>query len=170
MKAIGKLFKILTKTVLWATFLALIIPVGYFALRMGQPMDLPEYKGLTYYQYLEWEHIEQEKHLKEYYAKNPSVRGEKFEKINTCGIAQFTLGHTGLFLSQPLLVAEKSIVADEPFDALHFLPNWWASFEKQHLVILRGNATRHPICRTPGAIPDEYALSVGAQLPEMVQE
>jgi len=61
---IGKIIKFLIKAVLWVVFIALIVPVGYFAVRMGQPMDLPEYKGLTYYQYLEWERLEQEKHLK----------------------------------------------------------------------------------------------------------
>ena len=170
MKAIGKLFKFLTKTVLWAIFLALIIPVGYFALRMGQPMDLPEYKGLTYYQYLEWEHLEQEKQLEEHYAKYPAVQGEKFEEVNTCGIIAFAFGHTGRFFSQPLLIAEKSIMADEPFDVLHFLPNWWRNFETDHLKTLRGNENAHPMCRIPSMIPDDYALSVGAQPPGMVQE
>lgn len=167
---IGKLIKFLAKTILWAVFIALVIPVGYFALRMGQPMDLPEYKGLTYYQYLEWEHLEQEQHLEEYHAKNPSVQGEKYEEINTCGIIAFAFGHTGRFFSQPVLMIEKTIMTNEPFDALHFLPNWWGRFETDHLKTLRANSTAHPICRIPSVIPDDYALSVGAQLPDIVKE
>ena len=170
MNAIGKLFEFLTKTVLWAILIALIIPVGYFAVRMGQPMDLSEYKGLTYYQYVEWEHMVQREHLDEWHAKNPSVQGEEYEKINTCGIISFAFGHTGRFFSQPLLLIERSVMTDEPFDFIRFLPNWWENFERNHLATLRGNSTAHPICRIPSVIPDDYALSVGAQPPKIVQE
>jgi hypothetical protein len=167
---IGKLFKFLTKTVLWAIFIALIIPVGYFAVRMGQPMELPEYKGLTYYQYLEWEKFEQhenwEKNGDAYRAKNPDSGLTEAG----CNGTTFALGHGGLFFSTPLAIIMDSVMADKPFDAVHFLPNWWAMFEKEHLVILGAGPNRFPACRIPGAIPDDYALSVGAQLPGMVQE
>ena len=160
---IGKLFKFLTKMVLWAIFLALIIPVGYFVLRMGQPMDLPEYKGLTYYQYLEWEHLEQEKTLEEY-RKNHTV--EYDGNVNLCSVATRLTGHAGLFLSQGPALILDSVLLDRPFDPVHFLPNWWESFENEHLVILRGNSSGHPACRIPSAIPDNYALSIGVQLLE----
>ncbi len=160
MKAIGKLIK-------WAILLALVIPVGYFAIRMGQPMEQPEYKGLTYYQYLEWEHMVQEEHLEEYYKNNPSAEETKrFEKINSCGVISFAFGHMGRFFSQPLNIIVASVMEDKPFDVLHFLPNWWSGFEVNHLKTLEGNSNRHPICRTPSVIPDDYALSVGAKLPQ----
>ena len=170
MKAVGKLFKFITKTILWVIFLALIIPVGYFAVRMGQPMDLPEYKGLTYYQYIEWEKFEQhenwEKNGDRYRAQNPD------SGLTEAGCNQsiFVFGHGGLFLSQGPSLILDSVLLDAPFDALHFLPNWWANFEKQHLSILRSGPKRFPACRIPGVIPDDYALSVGAQLPDVVQK
>ena len=166
MKAIGKLFKILTKTVLWAIFLALIIPVGYFAVRMGQPMDLPEYKGLTYYQYVEWEKFEQQKSAAEYEATHEIHPNAEGTDITTrCVAIDLAFGHAGLFLSQGPALILDTVLLDRPFDAVHFLPNWWANFEKQHLIIMRENSNG-PVCNIPSVIPDDYALSVGAQLPE----
>ena len=166
MKAIGKLFKILTKTVLWAIFLALIIPVGYFAVRMGQPMDLPEYKGLTYYQYVEWEKFEQEKSGAEYEATHEvNYPVDSWTTAGGCIVNDLAFGHVGLFLSQGPALILDTVLLDRPFDAVHFLPNWWANFEKQHLIIMRENSNG-PVCNIPSVIPDDYALSVGAQLPE----
>ncbi len=168
MNAIGKTIKFLTKTVLWAIFLALIIPVGYFAVRMGQPMDLPEYKGLTYYQYVEWEKFEQHKNWEEngdaYRAKNPdSGSSEK-----ACNGSSFATVHAGLFLSQGPALILDTVLLDRPFDALHFLPNCWANFEREHAGQLAANPHRYPTCRISGVIPDDYALSIGMQLPEEV--
>jgi|APSaa5957512622_1039677.scaffolds.fasta_scaffold52011_1 hypothetical protein len=170
MKAIGRLFKILTRTVLWAILIALIIPVGYFVVRMGQPMDLPEYKGLTYFQYLEWGKLEHEKSAVEYevtHEIHPDAEGTNI--AGGCVSVDRAFGHAGRFFSQPLLMIEKSIMADKPFDYVHFLPDWWASFEKDHLNTLRGNSNL-PVCNIPASIPDEYAISVGAKLPEVAQE
>jgi hypothetical protein len=167
---IGKIIKFLIKAVLWVVFIALIVPVGYFAVRMGQPMDLPEYKGLTYYQYLEWERLEQEKHLKEYFTENPATQ-EEYENINGCAVISRSFGHSGRFFSQPVILLERSVIEDKPFDFMRFLPNWWMMFEENHLKTLHANSTGHSVCRIPDEIPDDYALSVGAQLPreEVVQ-
>ena len=167
MKALGRLFKFVGKMISWAVFIAFAIPVAYFAVRMGQPMDLPEYKGLTYYQYIEWEKSEQHKNWEKigeaYRAKNPdSGLSEK-----ACNRTSFGIGHVALFLTQgPTILLDQ----DSSFDYALFLPNWWASFEEQHLALLRGNPKGYPPCRIPGSISDDYALAVGVQLPEMVQE
>jgi hypothetical protein len=47
MKAIAKLFATLIKTALILLMLAHLVPILYFAWRMTQPMDIPEFKGLT---------------------------------------------------------------------------------------------------------------------------
>jgi hypothetical protein len=160
---IGKLIKFLIKTVLWVVLISLIIPVGYFALRMGQPMDLPEYKGLTYYQYLEWEHLEHEKRLEEYRSKH-TVEYEG--NLNPCSIAAFSTGHAGLFFSQGPALILDSIMLKRPFDVFRFLPNWWANFEREHQIVMRSNSNRASACRIPAEIPDEYALSVGVKISE----
>ena len=169
MKAIGKLFKILAKTISLAIFLAVAIPVTYFAVRMGQPMDLPEYKGLTYYQYLKWESLEYEKLGEAYRINNPTPATNVDAGVG-CNINARLFGHIGPFFSQPLVTVFEAKKFDTTIDTTRFFPNWWAGFEKGHLQILRGNSMRHPICRIPSVIPDDYALSVGAQLPGMVQE
>ena len=169
---IGKTIKFLTKVILWAVFLALIIPVVYFAVRMGKPMDRSEYKGLTYYQYLEWHHLEQEKSGKAYGAAHPTPpEGYDIDVGKACTANALVFGHVGLFLSQGPALILDSILLDRPFDTSHFLSDWWANFEREHLVIMRGNSSGHPICRIPDEIPDDYALSVGAHLPkeEVVQ-
>jgi len=163
---IGKTIKFLFKTILWVVAIILIIPIGYFALRMGQPMDLPEYKGLTYYQYLEWQQIEQDKHWRETgeaYKKSHPASGLSAKTCN--GISLATV-HAGLFISQAPRIVLDSILGGESFDTSHFFPNWWALFEAEHVGQLRGNENRHPACRISGEIPDEYALSVGVQLSE----
>jgi hypothetical protein len=162
---IGKIIKILIKAVLWVVFIALIVPAGYFAVRMGQPMDLPEYKGLTYYQYLEWEHLEHEKRLEEYRLERVV---EHEGKVNPCSIAAFSTGHAGLFLSQGPALILDSIMLERPFDVVHFLPNWWANFEREHLIVMRSNSNRASACRIPVEIPDEYALSVGIKISKEV--
>jgi hypothetical protein len=47
-------FKILANAVWILLLLTIIFPIGWFAWRMGQPMDMPEYNGLTYYQFVSW--------------------------------------------------------------------------------------------------------------------
>ena len=161
---IGKIIKFLTKVVFWMVFVALIIPVAYFAARMGQPMDHPEYKGLTYYQYLEWQQIEHEKSGEAYRATHPKAQDNNVGEV--CNGIALTFGHAGLFFSQgPALILDSALLG-RPFNAVHFLPNWWANFEREHLVVMRGNSGGTVICRIPNEIPDEYALSVGAHLPE----
>ena len=162
-----KIIKFLAKVVLWAVFLALIIPVVYFAVRMGKPMDRPEYKGLTYYQYLEWHHLEQEKSGKAYRAAHPTPpEGYDIDVGKACTANALVFGHVGLFFSQGPALILDSILLNRPFGMSHFLSNWWVNFEREHLVIMRGNSSGHAICRIPDVISDEYALSVGAQLPE----
>jgi len=53
MNTLRKGFTLLFKTILPALLVAVLIPIEYFAWRAGQPMELPEFKGLTYYQFLE---------------------------------------------------------------------------------------------------------------------
>jgi len=57
MKTIRKGIAQLFKTILLALLAVILVPILYFAWRTGQPMELPEFKGLTYYQFLEWRSI-----------------------------------------------------------------------------------------------------------------
>jgi hypothetical protein len=44
----------LGKLVLLILLVTLVVPIGYLAWRADQPMELPQFKGYTYYQYLAW--------------------------------------------------------------------------------------------------------------------
>jgi hypothetical protein len=46
--------KIISTTILVLLLVTIVVPVGYLAWRADQPMDLPQFKGNTYYQYLNW--------------------------------------------------------------------------------------------------------------------
>jgi hypothetical protein len=56
-----KLFAVFFKTVILIVIAAMLVPAGYFAWRMNQPLPQPEFRGLTAYQFLEWQemHCEQ---------------------------------------------------------------------------------------------------------------
>jgi hypothetical protein len=57
MKTIRKGIALLFKITLLAILIAILTPTLYFAWRATQPMELAEFKGLTYYQFLEWRSI-----------------------------------------------------------------------------------------------------------------
>ncbi len=57
MNTLRRGFALLFKTVLLALLAAILTPVLYFARRAGQPMDLPQLKGMSYYQFLEMHKI-----------------------------------------------------------------------------------------------------------------
>ncbi len=56
-----KLFAFFSKTVILIVIAAMLVPAGYFAWRMNQPLPQSEFRGLTTYQFLEWQemHCEQ---------------------------------------------------------------------------------------------------------------
>ena len=46
--------KIISTTILVLLLVTIVVPVGYLAWHADQPMELPQFKGYTYYQYLNW--------------------------------------------------------------------------------------------------------------------
>ncbi len=46
--------KFLGNIVLIIVLVTIVVPVGYLAWHADQPMDLPQFKGYTYYEYLAW--------------------------------------------------------------------------------------------------------------------
>ena len=52
MKTIRKGLSLLFKTTLLALLIAALTPILYFTWRMGKPLPQPEFKGLSYYQYM----------------------------------------------------------------------------------------------------------------------
>ena len=71
MKVITKLIGTLIKAVLALLILVLLAPILYFAWRANQPMDMPEFKGLTLVQYEDWRKMIYEKNEDEFALAHP---------------------------------------------------------------------------------------------------
>lgn len=139
--------KTLFKLLFFALVLAIVYPAAWFAWRMGQPMTPPEFKGLTYYQYAEW--------------TRTSYIGVVDNPEQCFKTDKITLA--GPFFTEGMEMILGSVLADVPFPD-HPLQVWWEGVEKIQVGLLK--VVRHPSCRIPTAIPDDYAISVGAKLPE----
>jgi hypothetical protein len=90
MKTIRKGFALLLKITLLALLVAVLTPILYFTWRAAQPMELPEFKGLTYYQFLEWRKIAQNDFELKYQASHP----ETTVKVGVCEGVDRVLGFT----------------------------------------------------------------------------
>ena len=73
MKVIAQLFGTLIKAVLALLILALLTPVLYFAWRANQPMDMPEFKGLAYVQYMDWRKMALDDIEAQYLQSHPGI-------------------------------------------------------------------------------------------------
>ncbi len=141
-KTFKALFQIVTVTIL----LAIITPVVYFAWRMGQPMDLPEFNGLTYYQVREWKKMATEDKISEYEATHPNEEYTGWgSRLTAC---------TGSDIPIALFVSIRSVIMawrseelrlqlidqgmpDEPVTFVNFLPSLWNTYEKLTLSDIR---------------------------------
>ena len=54
MKTLRKTINLLFKLILILLILAILYPIGWFAWRAGQPMEMSGFNGLTYYKYVQW--------------------------------------------------------------------------------------------------------------------
>ena len=69
LKGVGLVIKILGLIVI----VALLVPIGYFAWRAGQPMSMPEYDGSTYYELLAERQQAYNELAHSYQASHPNV-------------------------------------------------------------------------------------------------
>ena len=74
MKVITKLIGTLIKAVLALLILALLAPILYFAWRANQPMDMPEFKGLTFVQYEDWRKMALNDIEAQYIQNHPEIK------------------------------------------------------------------------------------------------
>lgn len=153
------------------TFLVVIVtPALYFAWRGAQPMELPEYNGLTYYQFLAWRSMAYEELADQYEIAHPDLE----VKRNACEPAVLIVDHIGrlpmsmLYPIAAMYPAVKAIiprtdlrfVPEENVNWSNFLPQWWLGYEKllldgfQHLP-----HTSVAYCRIHQNVPtpDEFA-------------
>lgn len=153
------LFQIITVVVL----LAIITPVVYFAWRMGQPMDLPEFNRLTYYELREWKKMVTEEKVADYEATHPNKEYTGWgTRLGACMNSDIPVA---LFVSvRSVIMAWQSDelrlqlvdhgMPDEPVTFWNLLPSFWNSYEKLTLSDIKHSPNGPVIyCRIRPDIP-----------------
>ena len=67
-------WNIVGKIILIILLVTIVVPVGYLAWRAGQPMELPQFNGLTYYEYLNWRKNTLHQMAVDYQAAHPNAK------------------------------------------------------------------------------------------------
>jgi hypothetical protein len=116
-----------------------LYPAPWFAWRMGQPMELLQYKGLTFYQFMQWRKMAFDDLASKYQASHPDVEVKFGMCYNTevGGLVILQVPMAGYYtlagiypgLQSVLNSHDKKIV---PAKATWrtFLPSWWTTTEK----------------------------------------
>jgi hypothetical protein len=142
MKAITKLIGILIKTVLALLLIALLLPVLYFAWRANQPMEMPEFKGLTYIQYMDWRKMILNESEQRYRQAHPDVQFNS----GGCYNAELLLQATGTLTILPYIIKMQPEAGD-------WLDFTWAGLEGTALIVTDRSGYTRPWCDTQSVIP-----------------
>ena len=162
MKVITKLFGTLIKTVLVLLMLALLAPILYFARRANQPMDMPEFKGLTYAQYMDWRTMVIKDIEAQYIQNHPEIKVIPFRMAiwyiltpqreyieNTDGGECYYL-HNGIDGLNVVNSALYVLFAHKR----PFFSTWWQTFEDRVWTLTEFSASMpYDLCRLPLNVP-----------------
>lgn len=130
---IGKLIDAIFKAVLLVLVIVILTPIVYFAWRAGQPMDLPEFQGLTYYQVLSDRHAALYNKALAYQKAHP---GERIW-LNQCFTSEAFM-HTGALIPVGYITLSNMIDPHNSYYRtpygpangwLDYLPTWWKNYE-----------------------------------------
>ena len=133
--------KIISTTILVLLLVTIVVPVGYLAWRADQPMELPQFKGYTYYQYLNWRKDALHQMAVEYQTSHPNAKMggglDMCYNVDTQVLFYLLCRMTGFYTlagAFPNLVKyvtppdRKYIPKDVTI--LTFLPDWWKTYEQ----------------------------------------
>jgi hypothetical protein len=138
MKTIRKGFALLFKTTLLALLVAVLTPIPYFAWQMGKPLPQPEFRKLTYYQFLEWRKMATEDAIAKYMVSHPNFEYTGIgEPMTACYSAHVFGGYVFLPVQafSYAFAAFNGVKPDEKHPLptgvtlLNFMPKWWDTFE-----------------------------------------
>jgi hypothetical protein len=150
------------KITLILLIIVIVVPLGYFAWRAGQPMEMPQFNGLTFYQYMNWRIETFNANGAQYQADHPDA------KVRTWGC---TVGDVGYMLTMGPLTEFYTLAGIYPGirrfinskdyqyipdDAtwLTFLSSWWATYEASVWNRAEGDQGRLVVyCRLPQSPP-----------------
>ncbi len=152
MKTITKIFSTIFKTAILIVIAAILIPVVYFGYRITQPMDLPQFKGLSLYQLIAFDKMCADDSAIMYDAKHSD------SKFSTVEYAQYLFVNlapvviqmplesfvvTGAdALHQQQRIEPSDYNSDASVDWFNFLPSWWGVAEK--MLWLSGRYSAFP--------------------------
>jgi len=142
LKTIWIVISTIMKIALLLVVILILMPIGYFAWRAGQPMSMPEYDGRTYYELLAERRQAYDELAAEYQAGHQDVEVKasmcyQNEVIVSVG---YTLPWAGFCaLSEMLPSLQKSIgpraqqagcSQNDDTSWLNILNVWWITFER----------------------------------------
>jgi hypothetical protein len=144
------ILKIISTGILVLMLVTIFVPVGYLAWRADQPMELPQFKGYTYYQYLNWRKDALHQMAVSYEATHPYAKmggGLDMCYYTEIGTTLLGLPLTGFYTlagAFPNLVKYVTPQDREnvPKDVIawNFLPDWWLTYEKTAWYMAESNS------------------------------
>lgn len=122
-------------------FITNIFPFAYFTYRASQPMTMPEFKGLTWIQLMEWRYWEYARLEMEQMASHPeSVKifgKQAYQRTNLCFVVDASLA-AFVIPAQSIIYTAVGLRGVKP-DAGHVVPTqvtytnltkkWWSTIE-----------------------------------------
>jgi hypothetical protein len=138
METIRKSMSLLFKITLLAMLIAVLTPILYFAWQMGKPLPQPEFKRLSYYQFMEWRKMATEDAITKYMAFHPNYEYTGIgDPMTACYSGDVFGGY--VFLPAQAFTYTLAALAGKMSDELHalptgvtllnFVPKWWNTFE-----------------------------------------
>jgi len=163
--------KVLGTIILILLLVTIVVPVGYLAWRASQPMDLPQFKGYTYYQYLNWRKDTLHNMAVEYQASHPNAKMggglDMCYNVDTIGDLSLNLLLSGFYSMAGIYPSLQQHVQKGDLQYIPqgvtwwtFLPNWWSIYESlvwesaQHAV-----HTSVAYCRLQPNVPASVPLN-----------
>lgn len=150
-----------------ALLVAVLTPIVYFAWRAGQPMEMPEFKGLTYYEYLAWKKMAYEELAEKYYPGDPRYR-HMCLSVDLIATGMVLPGFSMSYISYLIYPDQtralfardvKKGILQTDVTWMTLLPELWSGFEHLEWNALEG--IRHsisPVCRIRSPVPTPEEL------------
>jgi len=126
---ITKLFAAFIRTLITLIVIAVLVPLAYFGCRLTQPLDMPQFKGLSYIQFVQWRTNFVADQVAKYKQQNPS----KHTDLTACtGPAMIT--DVGRAVTSGLYIFAEDVsmvrAKGDWSSILGFPSDWFETFEQ----------------------------------------
>ncbi|MFA5872741.1 MAG: hypothetical protein WC832_02130 [Anaerolineales bacterium] len=163
-----KAIKFVFKTVQVLLIIAIVLPIGYFAWRAAQPMNAPQFNGLTFHQYMTWRVETYKANGARYQATHPKVKVKPWACIvGDLGYGASVAPLTEYYTLAGIYPGLRRFIDPHDYEYIPanvtwmtFLPAWWDTYEALVWNWAQGDHGR-PLayCRLPQypPTPEEWA-------------